>query len=84
MIPLLGGSFLNAGGGSPTSFSEDDDRDEVDRLETDADVGIRRRGGGESGCMGTILSRLPEPLTIFGLTVTLARSRGGGVSPPSG
>lgn len=50
MIPLVGGSFLNAEGGN---FGEDigEDRVDVDRLEADVDVVFLRRGGGESGWM---------------------------------
>ena len=51
MIPFTGGSFLNAGGGGFASFREDEDLDDVDRLEIDVAVGFRRRGGGESGWM---------------------------------
>ena len=80
MIPLIGGSFLNAGGGD---FGEGigDDRDEVDRLEVETDVGFRRRGGGESGCIWTTLPRSPGPIV---LVASLCRGRGGGVSPPNG
>ena len=79
-MPLMGGSFLNAGGGD---FGEDigDDLDDVDRLDPEVDVGFRRRGGGESGCMWVAFSRSPRP-SIF--LLTLDRDRGGGVSPPSG
>jgi hypothetical protein len=37
MIPFIGGSFLNAGGGD---FGEDirDDRDDVDRLEAETSM----------------------------------------------
>ena len=37
MIPLIGGSFLNTGGGD---FGDErgDDRDDVDRLEAETDV----------------------------------------------
>lgn len=50
MIPLVGGSFLNAEGGN---FGEDigEDRVDVDRLEADVDVVFLRRGGGERGWM---------------------------------
>lgn len=83
MIPLIGGSFLDAEG---RGFGEErgEDRDDVDRLEVEIDVGFRRRGGGESGCMWATLPRLPEPSTFFILVASLGRSRGGGVSPPSG
>lgn len=84
MIPFTGDSFLNAGGGNFASLREDDDREDVDRLEAEADVGFRRRGGGESGCMWIMLPRLPELFELLKLAAGLGRSRGGGVSPPSG
>jgi len=83
MIPFVGGSFLNAGGGD-LGVDNGDDREDVDRLDPDADVGFRRRGGGESGCMGTALSRLLEPFVFLRFVKSLGRGRGGGVSPPSG
>lgn len=83
MIPFIGGSFLNVGGGD-FGVDRGDDRDDVDRLEVDLDVRFRRRGGGESGCMWATLPRSPEPVSYFGLVLTLGRGRGGGVSPLNG
>lgn len=61
-----------------------DDRDEVDRLEVDVDVGFRRRGGGESGWMWIMLPRLSALLVLFKLAATPGRCRGEGESPPGG
>jgi len=83
MIPLVGGSFLNAEGGD---IGEDigEDRVDVDRLEADVDMVFLRRGGGERGWMWAVLSRQPAPFKLFELVDILGRGRGGGVSPPRG
>lgn len=83
MIPLTGGSFLNAEGGDLGKDTVDE-RDDVERLEVEIDVAFRRRGGGESGCIWATFPRSPEHLTFFAPAATLGRGRGGGVSPPSG
>ena len=82
MIPLIGGSLLNTGGGG---FCEEIgvDLDDVGRLEVETDVAVRRMGGGESGCMGTTLPRSPEPFGFLRPVESLDRGRGGGVSPPN-